>query len=677
MTPPAAPMGVGSGNDTNKAPAKVVKRRNRVPLSCNTSHFKSSAGGTEDVRARVNRLEALVISLMPKPNVPSENGTSRDATPAISGLELKSFADEESKDEYVPEAEPSAGTMERNMNGQHYIGESHWDAVLRDITAVKAYVDVQTQQTQPRLAEPEIPALLAAGPRPVTKADMLASLPSKALADKFIVRFFDTYDPAVPGVHILHKPTFVKRYEHYREYPTEAPLIWFGLLYAIFCLAMQSYAREGDEPAEFYGIANETADIYRKRVAQCILSSDISAPAPYSIETTMLYGMSEYARLPDGNIGLWMVGGILIRKAMHMGYHRDPKFFPSISPFEGEIRRRVWMAIWMKDVLTSCQLGLPSMLRPEEVDVELPRYLYEEELFEDMQELPPSRSPDEPTLVTYMINKHHLLQVFVKVMHYVNGTKEHTYSQVLALNEELCTARAMIPPHLQLQGTEHASTPRMITLQRMQLQLFYHKAICVLNRRFLTVPGARTRFSCPRRMCIESAMGLLAIQARMHGSNLKWWHFSLTNSDFLLGSVIVCLVLHVEREGIGDLGAGGPGGDEGTREMVMALEGSKVIWDEVGEFSANARKAGQILGFMLEKLRGAAGEGKVGNGGGNGSGDGMLMGNAPVEVDDYQGLEKAEEVDMLDMDYSTLDWETWDSIIQGAEFRNLEGLWNV
>jgi hypothetical protein len=67
------------------------------------------------------------------------------------------------------------------------------------ITAVKAYVDGQTQQTPSRLPEAEVPALLAAGPRPATKSDMLASMPSKALADKFIVRFFETYDPALPG----------------------------------------------------------------------------------------------------------------------------------------------------------------------------------------------------------------------------------------------------------------------------------------------------------------------------------------------------------------------------------------------------------------------------------------------------------------------------------------------
>lgn len=74
-----------------------------------------------------------MISLIPKPNGSLENGTTRDATTALSGLELKSLTDEESKDEHVPEADPCPGTMEGNVNGQHYVGESHWDAVLRDV----------------------------------------------------------------------------------------------------------------------------------------------------------------------------------------------------------------------------------------------------------------------------------------------------------------------------------------------------------------------------------------------------------------------------------------------------------------------------------------------------------------------------------------------------------------
>ena len=199
---------------------------------------------------------------------------------------------------------------------------------------------------------------------------------------------------------MLHKPTFLKRYEHYWSSPPDTPLIWFGLLYAIFGLAMQSYVREGDEPVGLIGIPEERVDVFCMRAAQCILASDISAPVPYSMEEVILYAATEYSRLPEGNVGLWMLGSLIVRKAMHMGYHRDPKNFPSITPFKGEIRRRLWMCLSQVDLLMSFMLGLPSMIRPSESDVDLPRYVYEEELFEEMKALPSSRSPSEPTQVT-------------------------------------------------------------------------------------------------------------------------------------------------------------------------------------------------------------------------------------------------------------------------------------
>jgi len=89
---------------------------------------------------------------------------------------------------------------------------------------VKVYVDGQTEQTPSRLAEPEVPALLATGVRPITKPDMLASMPSKALADKFIVRFFETNDPAVPGVcTVISQPSNKYILNRYR-YPSQAYL---------------------------------------------------------------------------------------------------------------------------------------------------------------------------------------------------------------------------------------------------------------------------------------------------------------------------------------------------------------------------------------------------------------------------------------------------------------------
>ena len=427
--------------------------------------------------------------------------------------------------------------------------------------------------------------------------------------------------------------------------------MWFGLLYSIYCLALQSYTREGGEPLEFHGVTVETSELYRIRAAQCILASDLSIAATHSIETLALYGIAEYSRLPHGNVGGWMFIGVTVRKALHMGYHRDPKHFTSITPFEGEMRRRLWMAVSQIDLLVSFQVGLPSMIRAKESDVDPPRYIYEEELYEDMFELPPSRSASEPTPISYMITKHHILVIFGKVVQYIQDTMDHSFDRVEELNEELCRARATIPAHLQMQGPNDLNgVPAPVALQKMQLQMFYHSAICVLNRRYLNTNGVDPQFGVARSLCLDSAMDLLSIQALMHSFGSKWYYFSLNTYNFLLAATVVCLVLHKAQES----GANFTGSSytvEGYKvfELFTALEESRRIWTEVIESSRDARKASRVLEFMLEGLKTALY---------NKGDEGTIDSQAGVGLDGTLSL----------------NWEYWDSFMQGTELDNLDDL---
>ncbi|MCJ1391630.1 hypothetical protein MMC18_004495 [Xylographa bjoerkii] len=638
---------------------------------------KAHPTGTEDVYSRVNRLESLVLSLIPRAPILDDLSGINGST-AATPMPGQSDQGIHFSEEAIVALRPPSNDMGSIVDGRQYIGESHWDVVLRDIAAVKKYLDVdrKIQERLPPLVEHETPALLAGIPLSMNVSDLLSSLPSRIAADQLVSRFFQTYDPALPSVLMLHKPTFIKQYNSYWNDISKAPIVWLGLLYSVLCLAMQSYVRDGGEPPQLHGITARTSDVFRTRAAQCILASGISIPSPHSIETLMLYGLSEYSRLSNGNVGFWMLWGIVVRKAVHMGYHRDPKSSPNISPFDGEIRRRLWMCVLQMDLLLSFQLGLPTMIRTKECDAETPRYLHEEELYEDMQELPPSRSPSEPTRISYLITKQHLLQVFAKVVRYLHDSSEHSYSRVLELNDELIQARSKIPLHLQLQDKPQPEfVPRSIVLERMQLQMFYHKAICVLNRRYLSVTTGQPDFRRSRWLCLESAMSLLSIQTTMHKNGVGWYHFSLTSHDFLLAAVIVCLVIHNVRECKGHLDDTS-GAIDGftTTELLDALINSNNIWEDVLESSSDARRAARVLGIMLEKFHTPSLQ-KV------------------AEVPRPRNVEAARpdltsplqaassqmnnEISGLETIPSVFDWDTWDSIVQGAEFDNLDSLWNV
>jgi hypothetical protein len=97
---------------------------------------------------------------------------------------------------------------------------------------------------------------------------------------------------------------------------------------------MLSYHKVGDEPAEFRGRTLELAAEYRLRTVQCLIKADYTKPVEYTVETMLLYVFGEYSSRWDAELGLWMIVSLIIRIAFRMGYHRDAKWFPSLTPFQ-------------------------------------------------------------------------------------------------------------------------------------------------------------------------------------------------------------------------------------------------------------------------------------------------------------------------------------------------------
>lgn len=141
----------------------------------------------------------------------------------------------------------------------------------------------------------------------------------------------------------------------------------------------------------------------------------------------------------------------------------------------------------------------------------------------------------------------------------------------------------------------------------------YHKAQCVLHRRYLARSRHNPRFTYSRRTCIDSALELLRYQSMLHeetkpSGRLRGMHnrvTSLSCTDFLLAATIVCLDLH---HGLQLQNAGRPSGDvfiwgrERREELLAVLRRTKKIWDELRDETLEAWKAAAVLGVMLGKL---------------------------------------------------------------------------
>lgn len=294
-------------------------------------------------------------------------------------------------------------------------------------------------------------AFFFATTKPPTRSEVLQAIPSKYVADVLVTRYFNTFDG--PN-HVLHAPQFRRQYEEHWKAPNETSLNWIAQLFAMFRLAMISYHQNEDEPPEFRGKSLDFASTYRHVMSQCLSLTDFTQPDPDSciVETLMLHLTAEYTLCKETDVSIWVLVGIIVRLAMRMGYHRDSSQYPSMTPFQCEIRRRIWTLVCSADAMFSFEVSLPTMIREGDSDTEFPRNINDDELAEDVVVLPPSRPKDEVTSVSYLIAKATLCQGLRKVIEFSSSVRRHNFETVLCIDKELREARDQLPEHLKLKS---------------------------------------------------------------------------------------------------------------------------------------------------------------------------------------------------------------------------------
>ncbi|KAK9851300.1 Fungal transcriptional regulatory protein [Penicillium brevicompactum] len=88
---------------------------------------------------------------------------------------------------------------------------------------------------------------------------------------------------------------------------------------------------------------------------------------------------------------VWAESAVVIRLAQAQGVHRDGTNF-RLSPFDIEIRRRLWWHICMLDMLSSRDQGVDTQIRPEMFDTKFPINIDDHDLTPQMTQQPESKT---------------------------------------------------------------------------------------------------------------------------------------------------------------------------------------------------------------------------------------------------------------------------------------------
>ncbi|KAK2024470.1 hypothetical protein LX32DRAFT_643613 [Colletotrichum zoysiae] len=462
--------------------------------------------------------------------------------------------------------------------------------------------------------ELEAPDLVfSSGNTPQSREDLMRLIPDREIVDRLVMRYFSSQSPSQ---HIVHRPTFVKQYARFWADPLGAPIHWLALLFMIMAIGVfnSTVTTPHEVVSDSPQPPMERFRAFRAAAAWCLVWGRYTQPSIATIPPLILYTESEFAIARAAQTNCYVLSSVCLRLLLKMGLHRDPDRLAGISPFEGEMRRRLWNMAVQLDLLVSFHMGLPSMFSGIDSDCGLPRNLVDEDFGEDSVALPPPRPPTDYTEMTYPINKSCVMRVFGQIARQAHLLAPPPYSEVMRLDGLLAEAWAGVPQFMMVQPLEQCvTTPAVQIIQRFGLASLYNKSRCVLHRRFLLEPLPRREHDHSRRQCLEGAIALLDFQntiwhASRPGHMLSqhgWFVSSLAVHDFLLAAIILYLAAGnrqfwdggVEHEWMAGMSP------PPTRERLLhLLQRSYSVWASIAAEVPELRKTAGILETMLGKL---------------------------------------------------------------------------
>ncbi|KAK0752018.1 hypothetical protein B0T18DRAFT_320084 [Schizothecium vesticola] len=620
------------------AGAPKPTKRNRVLLSCAACRVsKLKCDRTQPCSQCLKKGRASSCAYAPKPARPA--APPRSMTARLKRLEamVRGMMDgdgdgdgeREQQQQLLSEGAAAGSPREETharvvLGGRAtmtYVGATHFMAMLDDIEDLKSFFedddDGDGMEDGPADSSPvpsDTDMLLLLGSSPMSKREMLSVLPPRPDVDRLIRRYFGASSPTQI---VVHQPTFMRQYNDFWQDPWHVPMEWLALLLMIVSqgIVFAIYAAP-DEIECIHGTSQP--DKYRRLRAAAgwaLVASKYTSPSHTKMQAYLLYVATEFMTNRTSSANCYVLSSVAIRLMLQMGLHRDPSKLPNISPFDGEMRRRLWHLAAQIELLTSFHMGLPSMLNGLEADVNPVSNLGDEDIYPGMSALPPSKPDSEQTQMTYARWKSQICAIFGQIAAQTNSITVPAYSEVMRLDALLEAKWKQVPAFMKVKSMEESmSDPPAIIHQRFGLASLYQKSRCILHRRYITEAIPKKEHAYSRRVCLEGAEEMLRYQDAIHLATLPggvlrqhgWFLAALATYDFLIAAMIVYVLYQSETypdaETLGERKETGATSPPSKEDLVEMLRRSHRIWLIVTLDNSAAKKAADILETMLTKI---------------------------------------------------------------------------
>jgi len=447
-----------------------------VGFECRTSDKLSRRafprGYTESLEERVRQLEAEVRELK---DLLDEKDEKIDMLSKIHGNRRLSAASVQSQQPDLkrePVASPAKEDTFRIQASPLLLGVENSDSYFMGGSSGRSFIETFKRKIQENgkscsAFNPEA-FLHIQGCYPLTTKAPNSSLriPPRLFSDRCVNIYFQEWAPLFP---VLHKPTFLRVYEEFVADPDKVKSNHkLAQLYLVFSIASLS-----SEMPDMEQVA--ACELQWHRALEAVLMDNTMNTLQCLVLALMYCAIrADYKRLQ-------YYKGIAVGLSHRLGLHQSQKRF-SFGALTIETRKKVFWTLYTLDCFSAAILGLPKLLKEEDVHAEYPSDTDDEYVTE--KGFQPTL-PGEYTKLSSALALFRGARILGKVLEkvYASATAyEVSLQQLQALEGELNGWKESLPPHLRLTFAQDKPSTDVTGSRSPLLSLAYYYTRTLIYR---------------------------------------------------------------------------------------------------------------------------------------------------------------------------------------------------
>ncbi|MCJ1250821.1 hypothetical protein MMC30_008049 [Trapelia coarctata] len=300
---------------------------------------------------------------------------------------------------------------------------------------------------------------------PKVSGNFTAKVPPRLLSDQMINVFFQEWAPLFP---VLHRPTFLKLYADYAADPEALTdchsLAQLHLVFGIAAISCESNALH---------IANFESQ-WRPALEAVISQATLATLQCLVLAQIFCITKGDHSNLLYYN-------GVAVKLSQRLGLHQSQKRF-SLGALTRETRKKVFWSLYTLDCFSAAALGLPRLIRDDDIHTEYPADVDDENVTE--RGFQPAL-PGESTKLSSALALFRAARIMSKVLSEIypaDAFHETSLQKIGALGDELDTWNDELPPHLRLDFIQDKPSTNVISSRSPLLSLAYYYIRTLIHR---------------------------------------------------------------------------------------------------------------------------------------------------------------------------------------------------